>query len=86
MIFYSNRKVLDRSVFHTYKIWLVNGGMFALIMAIFFVDSFAGYSFGRLLVKGILHCLWIVPLYAAVNFVFFRDAFKNLVLLWRKKL
>ena len=86
MIYYSNRKVLERSVFNTYKIWLVNGAVFALIMAIFFVDSFSGLSFIEVLIKGITHFMWIVPLYIVVNFVFFKTAFKNLLALRRNKL
>ena len=85
MIYYSNKKVLERGIFNTYKIWLVNGAVFALIMVIFFVDSFSGLSFIRLLIKGIIHSLWIVPLYIGVNLVFFRKAFKNLIELWRNK-
>lgn len=85
MIFFSNKKVLERSVFHTYKLWLVNGALFALIMVIFFVDSFSGLSFGKLLAKGILHAMWIVPLYLGVNLVCFPGAFKTLFGLWRKK-
>ncbi len=85
MIYYSNKKVLGRGMFHTYKLWIVNGAVFALVMAIFFVDSFSGLSFIRLLIKGIIHSLWIVPLYIGVNFVFFKGAFKNLIELWRNK-
>ena len=85
MIYYANRKVLARSVFHTYKHWLVNGAVFALLMAIFFVDSFSGFSFGSLVVKGILHSLWIVPLYLAVNFLFDRHVFKLIFELCRRK-
>jgi hypothetical protein len=85
MIYYSNKKVLNRSVFNTYKLWLVNGAVFAVIMLIFFVDSFSGLSFVKLLIKGIIHTLWIVPLYIAVNFVFFKEAFKNLIALRRNK-
>lgn len=85
MIFHSNKKVLGRSVFHTYKHWLVNGAVFALIMVIFFVDSFSGLSFGALLLKGIIHSIWIVPLYIGVNFVCFKDAFVNALVLWRNK-
>ena len=85
MIYYSNIKVLERGVFHTYKLWIVNGIVFVLIMAIFFVDSFCGLSFLELLVKGIVHSIWIVPLYVLVNLVFFRVAFKNLFELWRNK-
>ncbi len=85
MIYYSNKKVLDRGMFNTYKLWIVNGAVFAALMAIFFVDSFSGLSFIRLFVKGIIHSLWIVPLYIGVNFIFFKRAFKNLIELWRNK-
>ena len=86
MIWYSNKKVLDRNMFHTYKLWLVNGAVFALVMAIFFVDSFSGLSFGKLVVKGLMHAPWIVALYLGVNFACFRGTFKNAIALWRKKL
>ena len=85
MIYYSNKKVLNRRMFHTYKLWLVNGAIFALIMAIFSVDSFSGLSFIRLFIKGIIHSLWIVPLYIGVNFIFFKKSFKNLIELWSNK-
>ena len=85
MIHYSNKKVLDRSVFSTYKLWIVNGSVFAGIMCIFFVDSFSGLSFMDLLVKGIIHTLWIVPLYALVNFAFSKNAYMHLIELWRNK-
>jgi len=85
MIYYSNKKVLARGMFHTYKLWLVDGAVFALIMAIFYVDSFSGLSFARLLIKGITHSLWIVSLYIGINFIFFKNAFKNLNELWRNK-
>ena len=85
MIYYANKKVLERSVFHTYKRWLVNGAVFALIMVIFYVDSFSGLSFMKLLAKGIIHALWIVPLYALVNFACFREVFKDAIALWRNK-
>ena len=83
MIYYANKKVLERGIFRTYKLWLVNGAVFAAVMMIFFVDSFSGLSFISLLIKGILHTLWIVPLYIAANLVFCREAFKNLLELRR---
>ncbi len=85
MIYYSNKKVLERSVFHTYKLWLANGIVFAVIMAVFFVDSFSGLSFVNLLVKGVIHTLWMIPFYLVVNAIFFRDAFKNLLELRRNR-
>jgi hypothetical protein len=78
MIYYSNKKVLGCGIFNTYKLWIVNGSVFAFIMMIFFVDSFSGLSFIPLVIKGIVHTMWIVPLYIAVNFIFCRKAFKNL--------
>ncbi|MBO5408388.1 MAG: hypothetical protein J6A61_03160 [Clostridia bacterium] len=86
MIDYSNRKILGRSVMKTYKCWLVNGAVFGVVMIIFFVDSFSGVSFGRLLLNGILHSIWIVALYLVVNFLFQRNSFQTLFeLLGRKQ-
>ena len=85
MIFYSNKKVLGRSSFATYKLWLINGAVFAGIMCTLFVDSFSGMSFFPLVLKEIVHTLWIVPLYVAVNFVFSKDAFKNALDLRRNR-
>ena len=85
MIYYSNKKVLGRGMLNPYKLWIVNGAVFAILMAIFYVDSFSGLSFIRLFIKGIIHSLWILPLYIVVNFVFFKGTFKNLIELWRNK-
>ena len=85
MIYYSNKHVLGRGVIHTYKLWLVNGAVFALIMVLFFVDSFSGLSFVNLLIKGVLHTFWMVPLYIGVNVLFFRKTFQNAIELWRNK-
>ena len=79
MIWYSNKKVLERSLFHTYRLWLANGAVFALVMTIFFVDSFSGCSFGWLVVKGLVHSVWIVALYLAVNVACNRQAFRCLL-------
>ncbi len=84
-IAYSNLKVLERSTFHTYKCWLVNGGVFAVIMLVFYVDTFSGYSFVRLLLSGIVHSIWIVLLYIVANFVFQRNAFITLFELYKEK-
>ena len=84
-IYTSNKKVLERRMFDTYKILAVNCGVFALIMAVFYVDSFSGLSFLNLLVCGIIHSIWIVPLYIAVNFVFFKKVFVNSYRLWRDR-
>ncbi len=85
MIYYANKKVLARGVLYTYRRWIVNGAVFFLIMVIFYVDSFSGLSFASLFVKGIIHSLWIVPLYVGVNFLFFGRAFKDAAKVWRDK-
>ncbi len=86
MIYYSNRKVLSRSMFATYKRWIINGCVFSVIMFIFFVDSFSYISFGRLLIKGIMHAVWIVALYFVVNFIFNKKDFKTVMDLYRGKM
>ena len=85
MIYYANRKVLERSMFNTYRIWILNGAVFAIVMIIFFVDSFSGVSFGQLLIKGIIHSIWIVALYLGANLMFRKSAFSTLFELLRKK-
>jgi len=85
VIHYSNKKVLGESVMKTYRNWIVNGLVFAFVMAIFYVDSFSGLSFGKLIVKGVVHSLWIVPLYIAANVMFNRDIVKTLIEFIREK-
>jgi len=84
-IYYSNRKILKRSQLCTYKILIVNGGVFAVIMSIFYVDTFSNFSFLDLLLHGVIHFAWIVPFYLIVNFIFNRAAFKTLAELYRGK-
>ena len=82
---YSNKKVLNRSQMCTYKILISNIAVFALVMAIFFVDTFSNISFMKLVLNGIVHAVWIVLLYLVVNFMFNRDAFKTVFELYRGK-
>jgi len=84
-IHYSNVKILKRSQMCTYKIIIVNAMVFALVMAIFFVDAFSNVSFGKLLIYGVLNSAWIVPLYILVNFIFNRKAFKTVFELYMEK-
>ena len=82
---YSNKKILGRSQMCTYKILLTNGVVFAAVMAVFYVDSFSGVSFLQLVLNGIIHSVWIVALFLAVNLVFNRSAFKTIFELYREK-
>ncbi len=84
-IYYSNRKVLKRSQMCTYKILISNGAVFAVVMAIFFVDTFTNSSFLQLLLNGLIHSVWIVGLYLIVNFIFNRVAFKTVFELYGRK-
>ena len=79
MIYFSNKIVLKRSQFETYKCWIINGAVFTVIMLIFFVDGFSNLSFLKLLLKGILHAPWIVALYIIANLIFQNKAFKTLL-------
>ncbi len=82
-IYYSNRKVLKRSQMHTYKTLISNCAVFALIMGIFFVDTFSNVSFLQLLAKGVVHSVWIAGLYLLVNLVFNKSAFKTIFEVYR---
>ena len=84
-VYYSNKKVLERSQKHTYKILIVNSAVFVAIMSIFFVDTFSNVSFLQLLINGFVHSIWIVVLYLLVNLVFNKSAFKTIFELYRGK-
>ncbi|MBE7038306.1 MAG: sugar isomerase [Ruminococcaceae bacterium] len=84
-VYYSNKKILKRSQLSTYKILISNGVVFALITAVFFVDTFSNVSFLNLMLYGFLHSIWIVGLYFIVNFVFNKSAFKTIFELYRRK-
>ena len=84
-IYYSNTKILKRSQMCTYKVLLLNGAVFAGIMAVFFVDSFSNIGFFKLLCLGIVHSIWIAGLYLLVNFVFNRAAFHTVFEFYREE-
>ncbi len=82
---YSNKVILERSQFCTYKIFIVNCAVFAVVMMIFFVDTFSNVSFLQLLFNGVIHSIWIVGLYLSANFLFNRSAFKVLFETYKEK-
>lgn len=79
MIYYANKKVLGRRVGQTYRLLIANGAVFAAVMALMYVDSFSGMSFGKLVINGIIHSLWISGLYIAVNLAVSKDAFSTFI-------
>lgn len=70
VVLYTNRRVLHRSPLKTFALWGINGGVFLLIYAVFRADHFAGMRFLPLVGSGLLHMLWIVPLYMLANAAF----------------
>ena len=83
MINFANRDILGISAFTTYKKLIINGSIFAFMMMIFFVDTFSNMSFGRLVLNGIIHSVWIVALYVLVNFMFYKNILKTLIEFWK---
>ena len=67
----------------TYKVWIINGAVFTLVMMVFFVDTFSNMSFLKLLLNGIIHSIWIVGLYILANFIFNKAVFKTIFELYR---
>jgi len=82
-IYYSNKKVLKRSQMHTYKILIANTIVFAIVMAVFYVDAFSNVPFLKLLLYGAINSVWIIALFLIVNFIFNKNAFKTIFALYK---
>ena len=80
---YSNKIILNRSQFKTYKILIANALAFGAVMAVFYVDHFSNRSFMNLLLNGMIHSIWIVGLFLLVNYLFNRAAFKTIIDLFK---
>ncbi len=85
MIDFANRKVLLRKAFETYRLWIINGAVFALVMILLYVDAFGGVSPGKLVISGVVHSAWIVTLYICVNALMSPSCFKSLIALIRER-
>ena len=84
-IYHTNKMVLNRKQFLTYKTLLLNVLVFLVVLAVFYVDSFSNYSFGKLLINGVVHSVWIIVLYVLTNFIFNKTAFKTVFEFYRGK-
>jgi len=84
-IYHTNKMVLNRKQFLTYKTLLSNVLVFLVVLAVFYVDSFSNYSFGKLLINGVVHSVWIIVLYVLTNFIFNKTAFKTVFEFYRGK-
>lgn len=69
VIGYSNKKILNRSSLGTCVVIAVNFAVFALVFLIFGASDFLEMNFGSLVLHGILHSLWIVPVYLISNII-----------------
>ena len=74
-----NKMVFGKSPVGSFALMLANGAVFCGIFAAFGTESFCGMKFLNLCGVGIVHMLWIVPLYALVNFAVRPDVFKSVV-------
>jgi len=84
-VYHVNKKVIKRSVFATYKSFLINGGVFLFVMLVFFVNSFSNISFIRLVLKGIIHSVWITALYIIANLIFNKSLYTAIIEFFRGK-
>lgn len=84
-IYYSNKKVLERSQKSTYKILIANSLAFVLVMFVFYVDTFNNLPFLKLLLNGAIHSIWIVGLYIIINLLFNKSAFTTIFELYKGK-
>ena len=69
MIYYANRKILDRNIMKTYRKYIVNFALFFVIILVLGVDTGTANSFIGVILKCMLHALWIAPLYVIANLI-----------------
>ena len=84
-VYHSNKTILNRSQINTYKIVIANALVFAIVMAIFYVDAFSNMSFLKLVLNGIVHSIWIVVLYIIANLLINKSAFVTIFEMYREK-
>jgi hypothetical protein len=82
-IYFSNKKVLQRKQFRTYKLIILNVCVFVAVMVIFYVDAFSNISFIKLLLNGVIHSIWIAALFIIINLIFNKSAFKTVLEFYR---
>ncbi len=85
MIHYANRKLLLRSVWSTYRRWLVNLGVFLLALMVLGLHTQDELSFLQLLLQVCIHAPWIAGLYLAANALVERSVFQFVFQLLRRR-
>lgn len=86
MIYYANKKILDRSLIKTYRKYIVNFTLFVIILMVLGVNSGTSASFAGVVLKCIIHALWIVPLYIVANLTIERGTISTIKELGRSVL
>lgn len=79
IIFYTNHKLLERSVWHSYKIWITNILFSVIAVVIFNLIPFNLDGYVPLFLSAICVCVVVVPLQVLVNFLLNREAGKEVL-------
>lgn len=79
-VWYTNKKILMRSPKESFLLLFINTCVFGIIYAVFNTTYFCNLGFWELCLNGVIHMLWIIPLYAFANFILRPDVYKNLIL------
>lgn len=68
-LYYTNKKILSRSIMKSVLPLLANCAVFAFVYILFGTTHFCDLKFLPLCLHGVLNMLWIVPLYFAANII-----------------
>lgn len=85
IIFYTNRVLLNRSVFKSYRIWITNVVFGACVVALFRVIPFNLSGYFPLFASAIIVCVVVVPLQFIINFSINREAGVDLMKMLKTK-
>lgn len=90
MIIYGNKKILNRSPVHEYKIWLINIILSVITVFIFNLLKLQLYNYFMIIITAVIMCIFCIPIYVllsyAVNFKTGREALRILKPLLNKNL
>ena len=84
-LYYTNKKILSRSVIKSVIPLLANCAVFAFIYIIFGTTHFCDLKFLPLCLHGVLNMLWIVPLYFAANVIVCPEILKAIKAKFKKE-
>ena len=84
-LYYTNKKILSRSVMKSVIPLLANCAVFAFIYIIFGTTHFCDLKFLPLCLHGVLNMLWIAPLYFAANVIVCPEILKAIKAKFKKE-